>query len=280
MNILFGILAVIAAVIALALIAGVVAKARLRRAYPPVGDLIDIGGTRLHAQVVGGGNMTVVFDAGVGGTSLHWTLVQPEIASQVCTVSYDRAGLGWSAGSSQPQTFEAMADQLYSLLRTLCTPGPYVLVGHSFGGVVVRQFAHKHPELVAGMVLVDSAHEEQFTKRFPEPVRQMASKMVRSMGPMAWVAASGIPALLAQRLPTTPGLPAAIAEQERAVRLAGAKHTNAMLAEFAAIVHHPPTSVDTLGDIPLIVLSHGIPQPVPNMPPEVNEAYEQVWQAL
>lgn len=274
------ILAALLGIVICLLLAGALAKARLKAAYPPSGQLIDVGGYKLHTVLQGEGQFTVVFDSGVGGIAAHWEQVQPEIAKHAVTLAYDRAGLGWSEPGKQPRSFEAMADELQALLEATNVPAPYILVGHSFGGVVARQFAKAHPDQVAGIVLVDSAFETQFTERFPAEVRNMSSKMVKGMKPMIWAFASGIPALFAKRMPLTPGLSAVAAQAERAARVFSGTHMRAALAEMDAIVHHPPQPIDTLGNIPLVVLSHGVAQPVPNLSAEVNAAYEEAWQQM
>lgn len=280
MSILTALFALIVGVILSLLLAGARAKARLQAAFPPVGQLIDVGGYRLHAKIQGKGDFTVVFDSGVGGIATHWEKVQPVIAKYAFTLSYDRAGLGWSEIGKQPRNFKVMADELKLLLEAANLPIPYILVGHSFGGVVIRQFARAYPERVAGLVLVDSAHEEQFIKRFPAQVREMVPKMIKSMKPMILAFASGIPALLLNRMPLTPGLSESSAEAERAIRVMSGKHMQTMLNEMDAIVHRPPQPLDTLRNVPLMVLSHGVAQPAPNMSDEVNTAYEEAWQQM
>lgn len=280
MSILIALFAVIGGIILCVLLAGMWAKARLHAAYPPAGELINVGGYCLHANIQGEGDFTVVFDSGVGGIAMHWEKVQREVAKYAVTVSYDRAGLGWSEIGKQPRSFEMMVEELKTLLEATNVPSPFILVGHSFGGIVARQFANAYPEQVAGIILVDSAHEEQFIKRFPVEVREMAPKMIKSMKPMIWAIASGIPALLVNKMPLTPGLSRAAAEAERAVRIMSGKHMRTVLNEMDAIVHRPPQPLDTLRDVPLMVLSHGVAQPAPNMSDEVNTAYEEVWQQM
>lgn len=129
------------------------------KAYPPPGRLVDVGGYRLHIQCVGTGSPTVVLDAGLGDSSLHWSLVQAEIGQTAQVCAYDRAGLGWSDSGPQPRTPGRIASDLRTLLTNAGIPGPYVLVGHSAGGKNVRMFAIKDPDQVAGMVLVDATGE-------------------------------------------------------------------------------------------------------------------------
>jgi pimeloyl-ACP methyl ester carboxylesterase len=132
------------------------------------GRLIDVGGFRLHLNCAGEGRPTVVLDAALGGSSVSWALVQPEVAKFARVCSYDRAGFGWSEAGPMPRTAGRIADELRTLLDRAGERPPFVLVGHSFGGLVARIFAARYPELVAGMVLVDPAHPEDWVKPAPK----------------------------------------------------------------------------------------------------------------
>lgn len=129
------------------------------RAYPAPGRLVDVGGFRLHIHCAGSGSPTVVLDAGLGGSSLDWSLVQPELATTTRVCAYDRAGMGWSDASPGPRTPANAADELHRLLVKADIAGPYVLVAHSLSGKSARLFAHRHREEVAGLVLVDTRSE-------------------------------------------------------------------------------------------------------------------------
>lgn len=142
--------------------------------YPPMGQMVDVGGYRMHINCIGEGGPTVVLDAGLGCNSLDWTLVQPEIAKFARVCSYDRAGNGWSDQSPLPRTSQNIVDELHTLLHNANIPGPYILVGHSFGGGNVRLFASTYPNEVAGVVLVDAAHEDQIEKSPPLPKRNLS----------------------------------------------------------------------------------------------------------
>jgi pimeloyl-ACP methyl ester carboxylesterase len=111
--------------------------------YPPSGKLVDIGGYQLHLNTSGQGNITVICDAGLSGTSLGWSLVQPEVSKFARVCSYDRAGYSWSDPSPLERTSNNIARELYVLLKKANIPGPYILVGHSFGGANVLIFASK-----------------------------------------------------------------------------------------------------------------------------------------
>jgi pimeloyl-ACP methyl ester carboxylesterase len=132
---------------------------------PAPGLMVLVGEHRLHLHCSGQGGPAVVMDAGLGGTSLDWVRVQPELAKYTRVCTYDRAGYGWSERGPQPRSSGRIAKELLMLLQTAAVPEPYVLVGHSFGGYNVRLFASNYPEVTAGLVLVDAAHEDQ-VRRF------------------------------------------------------------------------------------------------------------------
>ena len=128
--------------------------------YPPAGQLVDIGGYRLHLHCVGEGSPTVIMEGGGGGNILHWMLVQPSIAQSTRVCAYDRAGMGWSDPGPLPRTPQRIVAELHTLLTTAGIHGPYILVGHSIGGKYVRLYASQYPQDVAGLVLVDARHED------------------------------------------------------------------------------------------------------------------------
>jgi pimeloyl-ACP methyl ester carboxylesterase len=110
---------------------------------------------------VSAGGPTVVLESGFGNSSEVWNRVQPEVAKFARVCSYDRAGLGASDPAPTPRTVVAITEDLHALLRNADVPGPYVLVGHSLGGILARLYASYYPNEVAGMVFVDSAHEDE-----------------------------------------------------------------------------------------------------------------------
>ena len=138
-----------------------VATARDRRDHPPPGTLVDVDGCRLHVQTSGRGLPSVVLESGLGGMSSAWGWIQPETAKFSRVVSYDRAGLGWSGPDPFPKTAALAARRLRGALLHSRVPPPYVLVGHSMGGLFIRVFADLFPDEVAGMVLLDAVHPDQ-----------------------------------------------------------------------------------------------------------------------
>jgi pimeloyl-ACP methyl ester carboxylesterase len=138
-----------------------IALARDRRDYPAPGSLVDIDGCRLHIRTTGRDGPSVVLEAGLGGMSSAWGWIQPETAKFSRVVSYDRAGLGWSGPDTAPKTAALAVQRLRSLLLHSRVWPPYVLVGHSMGGLFIRVFADLYPNEVAGMVLLDAVHPDQ-----------------------------------------------------------------------------------------------------------------------
>ena len=133
-----------------------IAEARDAKAYPPPGQMVDMGGYRLHINCTGKGSPTVVIESGWGDMSATWGWVQPEVAKTTRVCTYDRAGMGWSEASPQPRTAREYAQELHTLLEKANEHGPYVLVGHSMGGFTMIVYAQDYPDEVSGLVLVDS----------------------------------------------------------------------------------------------------------------------------
>jgi pimeloyl-ACP methyl ester carboxylesterase len=129
-------------------------KRRDRRRFPQPGIYVLVGGRRIHVLAQGEGP-TVVLEAGIASTSLAWSGIQSALAASARVVTYDRAGLGWSDRAASPRTLDTIVDELRAVLEQSGSSKPYLLVGHSFGGLIVRRFATLHPEEVAGMVLID-----------------------------------------------------------------------------------------------------------------------------
>jgi pimeloyl-ACP methyl ester carboxylesterase len=125
-------------------------------AYPPPGQLIDVGGHRLHLNCTGSGSPTVVLEPGLGEVSPAMAWIAPVVARDTRVCVYDRAGRGWSDPADGPQDAVQTTTDLHTLLDHAHIPGPYVLAGHSFGGLYILTFAATYPDQVAGMVLLDS----------------------------------------------------------------------------------------------------------------------------
>ncbi|MEE8321721.1 MAG: alpha/beta hydrolase [Gammaproteobacteria bacterium] len=211
--------------------------------YP--GTLVDIGTHRLHIHCTGTKSPSVIIDSGLGGFSLEWWQIQKTLSSQIRICSYDRAGYGWSDPGPMPRTTKQIAEELRLLLSNAHIPGPYILVGHSFGGFNIRYFASQNPELVAGMVLIDSSHPEQFD-RFPAARPGPKTKRPNSINytitrPVMPDNYPGQVKALGYRLMTSYKARATYIQESRSFRLSSEQ----VLAE-----NHLP-------DIPLTILSRG-----------------------
>src|SRR5687768_1975212 len=129
--------------------------------------MVTVGGHDLHVNCSGQGGPAVILESALGNASPHWVWVQREVAKTTRVCAYDRAGMGWSERGPEPRDAKQVTGELHTLLKDADTEGPYVLVGHSYGGLYARMYAAQYPNEVAGVVLVDSSHPEQFT-RSPE----------------------------------------------------------------------------------------------------------------
>ncbi len=146
----------------------VIGTARDRRRFLPAGRMVSVGSHSLHVVAAGTGLPTVVFEAALGASSISWALVQPTIAEITGTCAYDRAGMGFSELGPEPRTAQRIVDEMHAALNSADIPKPYLLVGHSYGGMTTRLFAVKYPGEVAGMVLLDPADPDSWSSPTPE----------------------------------------------------------------------------------------------------------------
>lgn len=227
---------------------------RDRRAYPAPGELVDVGGGRRLHLLVSSPELdgpTVILEAGTGAFSLDWAWVQSMVADHATVVSYDRAGIGWSDPRQDDLTAPGAVADLRAALDAQGINGPYVLVGHSSGGFLIRAFADTYPDDTAGVVFVDSSHEGQFVSDANSGQRSGTRVLLAAARALARVGAvRAFNSLMPSNVP---------ADQEGA-SLAMAStpgHVAAVIDEFAAVERLARDMRDTqdLGDIPVRVLS-------------------------
>ena len=253
-------------------------KARL----PQIGRSVDIGGRSLNIFCSGTGGPTVVFESGGDGPGFGWQSIQSQVTTFTQACWYDRAGVGWSDSGPYPRTSGAIARDLHDLLKRAGVPPPYVLAGASFGGLNSRVYNGLFPQEVAGMVLIDSAHED-------EPLRAPKFYLARTLPRWLWhPAAIGFqsaanvglirlfqssPRQLNPGSPLTPDeIIAALRRQPKSVA------NNAMTGIVLPESYDEARAATGLGDYPLLVLTAG--QSFDFGDPTMNQqaaAYQQVW---
>ena len=144
-----------------------------RRHFPAPGRMVDIGGFNLHLIEGGLSRPAVILEAGISATCLSWMQVRAGVERFALACAYDRAWLGWSHPSPSPRTTSHIVDELHALLQAGQIPKPYILAGHSFGGMIVRAYAAKHPDDVAGLVLVDPLSPREWLDVSPAHARML-----------------------------------------------------------------------------------------------------------
>jgi pimeloyl-ACP methyl ester carboxylesterase len=217
------------------------------------GHLVDVGGHRLYVHCTGSGSPTVVLVSGLAEASVYWGgWIAPAVAKNTTVCAYDRAGQGWSDPPANPQDGVAVATDLHTLLDHAQIPGPYVLVGHSTGGVYVRVFAARYPDQVAGMVLLDSQPNEALTGLPDFPSQYSALRRASALFPS--LARLGVFQLV-NRFAADP-LPVPTRDEERAV-VSSANLNRIQRDEFAELpmTLKEAAALTTLGDRPLIVVT-------------------------
>jgi pimeloyl-ACP methyl ester carboxylesterase len=244
--------------------------------YPPLGRLVDVGGYRLHLYCTGEGTPTVVLDAGLGGGALDWSTVQPEVSKFARVCAYDRAGMAWSDSGVRPRTSRQVVTELHALLGNAGVQAPYVLVGHSIAGIHVQLYASQYPDQVAGVVLVDSSHEDQLNRKGMTQIPSFYPPLIKALSPF------GVVRLMDLVGTPSPNIPPKVEAQRAAIY----SHTRSMYS-YADEISAIPVSMEQLraapmrlGDKPLIILTHGMKEANQAGSPEGAEQAEQAWTEL
>jgi pimeloyl-ACP methyl ester carboxylesterase len=257
-----------------------------RKRFPQVGRSVDIGGRSLNIYCSGEGNPAVILDTGGSAPGYENLILQMRIAEFARTCWFDRAGLGWSDPSPIEQTSAAIADDLHALLHTAGVAPPYVLVGASFSGFNVRVFAGRYAAEVAGAILVDSAHEDQYryeprvtlapVNRLPKPIRNLLCAGV----PVA--ARIGLVRFLLQQSGPRRNVPPGFTVDEAAtlhgLELQTKSFVAAAVCNFEEKSPEQARAAGNLGDRQLIVLTAR--QSLRVGDPEVDkelEAFHEMW---
>jgi pimeloyl-ACP methyl ester carboxylesterase len=227
-----------------------------QRKYPPPGALVNVGGYKMHIYCMGEGSPTVLLEAANMGTVSNWAWIQPEVAKATRVCAYDRADSGWSDLSPEPSDTKQNTQALHILLSNANVPGPYVLVGHSFGGLYVRMYAEMYPEDVGGMVFIEGT--------LPDGLKALGKPDVMPNAPDADMmdATPFISKLGILRLVSFPSTDPNLPEPQRSELKAYLSSTK--LAESLKRQYHlfptllaqvrPLYNADSLGDIPVAVV--------------------------
>jgi len=232
-----------------------------QRNYPAPGVLVDVHGTKMHILCMGQGSPTIILDHAGGGSSMDWSLIQPNLAEHTRVCAYDRAGFGWSDYSPAARTLAQQVNELHALLAGANEHGPYLLVGHSYGARVDRVFAATYPDEVAGMVLIDAGVLYDDPRYPPETISAFESenKMIRSARRLA---PFGMVRLLQPVMENpTFDLPeeARLANQSFAAKNQYWQSLNDQI-DVLSTVFAEERHVTSLGSIPLLILVSTEPQ--------------------
>jgi pimeloyl-ACP methyl ester carboxylesterase len=232
----------------------------------PPGKLVEIGGRKMHLDCIGAGAPTVVLEPGAGEFALLVTPLQRRVALFTRVCSYDRAGYGWSDPAPAGRTIDARARDLERLLAAGGVRGPYVMVGASYGGFLVRSFARQQPGEVAGMVLVDAAEERVVFTHLPLFQKAVAAQRFAGLLSEFGLTRLAVTQVVKQakaegRIPadaTPDEVEAAIGFTARPSALWTSTDEGAAY-ETTPLTERQPSGLGRLGDLPLIVIRHGKP---------------------
>jgi pimeloyl-ACP methyl ester carboxylesterase len=260
-------------------------------------QLVDIGhGQRLNLYCIGSGSPTVIFDAGLGDSTISWALVQPAISQKTKACSFDRAGLGFSDAARRPSTPINQSEDLHSLLQAAHIKPPYILVGHSMAGMNVRVYADKYPDEVAGLVIVDGSHEDQTERMWSvDPTRRAYHKknsdaQLKALNRCVGYAKKGL-------VEGTPEFKSSVSDfglpdsrYNAAINAAQEKYTTTPAWQAANVSEEENFSYESadetratrkdFGDMPLFVLTHSPPAKSNGETQDKRDRFTLAWEEL
>jgi pimeloyl-ACP methyl ester carboxylesterase len=244
------------------------AEVRDLERFPAPGQLLMVGDGAMHLDCRGEGSPMVLLEAAAQGDSLDWFRIHDQLAAITRTCAYDRRGLGWSDTVSGPRAAEQIIGDLVELLQVAGESGPYLLVGHGQGGIYARAFVHRYSDYAAGLVLIDSSHEDN-PREMPDEILALRARWQDLDAVCQWLAPFGWYRLTGGLSPS--GLPEEIAGAATAI--SNQSHLCRMrlrysrgLPDSLALVR----AMGDLGDLPILVLTQGHEPTVQDVPPGLS----------
>lgn len=257
-----------------------VARSRAEAALDAPGRMVQVENLPVNLRCTESGGPTVVQEAGLGDFSIVWQKVQRNMAPRQRVCSYDRPGLGWSGGSTSSASPSQSATLLRKLLDEAGEAGPFIVVGHSYGGLMASQFAQQNSTDVAGLVLVESAHPDQLDL-IPQ-LRQSLENREKQLVWNSWLQLAGLLALLDSRIPGR-GLEGDALQSYKAVITATPHLSNTaaeMLGFPAALAEAGRSSLHLRDDMPLAVIMRVQPLALPEVDDRDTKRNEEAWQEM
>jgi pimeloyl-ACP methyl ester carboxylesterase len=259
------------------------------RRFPQQGQSVSLGpafdNLTLSIDCRGQGSPTVILDSGLGVPAVGWNPVQAEVAKFTRVCSYDRAGYGWSGATSRPRTSLQIVKELHALLEAANEKGPYILVGHSFGGFNVRVYNGQYPNDVAGMVLVDASHEDQ-NDRMPPAIQAFMKKSIEQLKRQQMLAPLlirfGVARFAQRKQGEAPGISKEFGQELLYLQLQP-KFIDASASEMGSFAEsaNEVRMAGNLGDKPLVVLTAGksadASQLPAGFPKKEFDEFHEVW---
>ncbi|WP_433744501.1 alpha/beta fold hydrolase [Paenibacillus amylolyticus] len=255
------------------------ASSQAKKNFPPPGTLVQVGGYQLHIHKQGSGSPTILMEAGSGETSLSWRDIPTELAKHATVVTYDRAGYAWSESASTERTGANIVQDLHAALMKENIRGPYVMVGHSLGGMYARLFAQTYTSEIQSLVLIDARPEddEQNTKALLEQAQFQGNPPAFLL---SLLKVSGTFRLFPDFM-----LDGLVAKQDRDTFvnvIATLSYFHAK-EEEALHAHSTEDAIrdQTLGAIPVRIIARGRPQDYASagIPIEIGQKLESIWQS-
>ena len=279
-RVLLGLVIMLIALAPIGVIYQALATAIDQRSYPAPGQLVDVGGYRLHIHCMGQGSPTVILESGLANMSADWANVQPLVAERTRVCAYDRAGIAWSDPGPQPRDPTQIADELHTLLGRAGIAGPYVLVGHSFGGLYVRMYAARYSREVVGMVLVDASHPDMW-QRLPAEATATLTGPAWQATAIRLMAHLGLFRLTNGDFANC-GLPTVQCAEERAYAGSTSKWDTQTAEMYAPERDDQVRNAGNLGARPLVVLTAGDHRRdfAAGLPVTVRAQFEGAWREI